>query len=153
MTTTVTSVANTYFALGALRNAAIAAFGTQFIDCNMTGNGTSVTCYLQNPVGGQQATWDGIVSSQDPVILTLDKPTMLTDGVDFVTVSVNAPKPGAAAVTLQVTLPDGSTQTQAVTMTGGVGSVQIKTQLFGSYSVTITGATNRTTDVLSFEAK
>lgn len=92
-----------------------------------------------------------IVQAHDPVFLTADKLTVQADGVDIATIAVATPKTGAAPVTLQCKKPDGTTLTQAVTLAGGLGTVQFRTVMPGDYVFTVLNPGTRTTDQLTIK--
>lgn len=147
---TVKSIVNMFVNWPVLQAAAQAAFGAAYVDCNATDSGASLTVYLTQAVPNQQTTWDGLVGAQDPVFIGQDKALVIADGTDFVTVTVNAPRPGAAPVTLQITQPSGQVVTQPVTMTSGVGSVQIRTFLYGIHQIAVLNPANRCATTLTF---
>lgn len=100
----------------------------------------------------QQATAQGVFDAHDPVFLSVDKKSVAADGTDQITITVSAPKPGAAAITLICTKPDGGTVTQSVSLTAGVGTTTFKTRVPGDYTITLQSPANRTTDSLSIQA-
>lgn len=143
---TVDSTINPFANLTALKAAALVAFGAQFIDCNQTQNGAAWTVYLANPVANQQTLWDNLVALQDPVYIAVNKLTFTADGLDSVQITVAAPKPGAAAVSLNLggSLP----ATIPVTLTGGVGVITVKSNMAGLIGITVAAGDNRNIDTL-----
>jgi predicted aspartyl protease len=89
-----------------------------------------------------------LVSSHDPVFLNADKLSVTADGVDTATITVSAPKPGAASVTLLV---NGTPI--SVLMSGGVGTIQITSVDPQTITVGVQSPANRTTDTLSIAAR
>src|SRR5690349_3598734 len=70
-------------------------------------NGQTVTTYDQvlcrlddSATPGDLATADSVAAAHDPVFLSVDKAIIAADGVETATITVLAPKPGAAPVTL-----------------------------------------------------
>lgn len=100
----------------------------------------------------QEITAQNIFNAHDPVFITADKTGIQSDGSDTATITVNAPKPGAAAINLICTKPDGTTIVQAVALVGGVGTTTFKTKIEGTYTITLQNAANRTTDSLTIQA-
>jgi hypothetical protein len=100
----------------------------------------------------QQVTAQGIFDNHDPVFLSANKTIIQADGTETVTITVSAPKQGAAATTVICTKPDGTTLTQAVALTLGVGTTTLKTKIEGTYTITLQNPSNRTTDSLTIQA-
>lgn len=88
-----------------------------------------------------------ITATHDPVFLSVDKPKIKADNADITTISVSAPKPGAAAVTLLI-----GSNAVPVTLTNGEGSVQVTSAAPASITVSVQNPQNRTTDTLTIEA-
>src|SRR5579871_4245194 len=86
-----------------------------------------------------QNTASTIMTAHDPVFLAVDKPSIKSDNVDAATITISAPKPGAAAVTLRI---GGSAM--PVTLTNGVGSVQVTSAAPASIAVSVQNPQNRT---------
>lgn len=125
---------------------AISAYGpTRPISMLWLGNDAVLTA-------PQEATAQAIFDAHDPVFLSADKLSVLSDGSDIITITVSAPKTGAAAVTLICTKPDGTALTQAVPLTSGVGTTTFKTKIEGVYLITLQNPSNRTTDQLTLTA-
>lgn len=100
----------------------------------------------------QETTTQDIFDDHDPVFLTIDKTEIEADGTDQATITVTAPKPGAAAIVLVCTKPDGTTVTESVSLVSGVGTTTFKTKVEGIYTITLQNPSNRTTDSLTIEA-
>jgi len=115
-------------------------------------NGSVIIGAANTLSGADQATMTTTATAHDPIILSIDKTSIAADGIDFCTINVIAPKAGAAAVTIVVTKPDGTTLTQAVTMSGGIGSVQFKTQIVGTYVIGVQNPSNRTSVTFTIQA-
>lgn len=92
----------------------------------------------------QQAT--AIAQAHDPVFLSVDKATIIANGVDVATVHVIAPKLGAA-----VTLLIGTTPIP-VTLTGGVGNITVVSVDPAAIPISVQNPANRTTDTVIVEA-
>jgi hypothetical protein len=86
-------------------------------------------------------------NAHDPVILSVDRTSIPADGATEAVVTVRAPKPGAAAVSLLVA---GSPI--AVTLTNGVGTIRITSADPASIPVSVQNPANRSTDSLTVEA-
>lgn len=89
-----------------------------------------------------------LAAAHDPVTITVDKTTIVANGTDAATVTVRAPKPGAAAVTLQI---NGVTD-WPIALTNGVGTDTLTALDAGVITITCKNSSNRTTDVLTVEA-
>jgi hypothetical protein len=95
-----------------------------------------------------------IASAHDPVFLAADRPLeagralIQANGTDAVTITVSAPKPGAAAVTLLVA---GSTV--PVPLSGGLGAIQITSADPASIPISVSNPSNRSTDQITVEAQ
>jgi hypothetical protein len=88
-----------------------------------------------------------IAQAHDPVTLSVDKAIILADGVDVATVTVRAPKPGAAAVTLSVNGID-----YPVMLADGVAVEPIMALDPTTITITIKNPANRSTDTLTIQA-
>lgn len=103
------------------------------------------------------ATATNLANAHDPVFLLVDKVAINANGADTATISVRAPKPGAAAVTLTIvtTSPNGTVTSQddPITLVGGVGSETITALDPCTITVTVKNAANRSTDVLTITAR
>lgn len=123
-----------------------------------TGVGIPSIAYMQDSVTpAEEASVGSLLSAHDPVFISTDKAVIYANGIDTATISVSAPKAGAAGVTLVITQlnNDGvviQTITQAVTMFGGAGTVQFKTQIYGTYTVAVQNGSNRCADTFSIQA-
>lgn len=146
-----TTLAN--YQLGALSNAIKAALPSAVDGLSAYGPNRAIDMLYQGNIATltapQETTAQGIFDAHDPVYLTVDKNSVIADGTDTATITVTAPKVGAAAITLVCTKPDGTTTTDLITMTNGVGTTTFKTSLAGAYTITLQNPTNRTTDQLT----
>lgn len=92
-----------------------------------------------------------VCAAHDPVSISQDKAAIAANGVDAVTITVNAVSTGAP-VTLVVTQPGGSQSPQAVPLVGGMGSVQYTTVVSGVYTFAVQNGANRCVDTLQMVA-
>lgn len=136
-----------------LTNAIRAALGVKCFGLSDDGRARPISIWLDDTATpGDLTTATNLANAHDPVSLTADKTSVQSDGVDTATISVAAPKPGAAAVTLVCTKPDSSQVTQAVTLNAGAGTVAFKTIIPGTYTITVQNPANRSGDSLTIEA-
>lgn len=89
----------------------------------------------------------GVVDAHDPVWISVDKTLISADGSDTATITVRAPKAGAAPVTLLV---DGVST--PVMLTDGVGTLSVAAADPGVIDVSVEFPANRTTDTLEILA-
>lgn len=130
-----------------------AALGSKCFGVSTYGPARPVSVWYDDTVTpADMTTASNLATAHDPVNLATDKTTVQADGNDTATISVSAPKPGAAAVTLVCTKPDASQVTQAVTLVAGAGTVQFKTIVPGTYTVTVQNPANRSGDTITIEA-
>ena len=97
-----------------------------------------------------QADVDAVTAAanaHDPVNLKVDKTSIKADGQDTATITISAPKPGAAPVTLLV-----SGNPVAVTLTNGVGNLALVSNVIGSIVISVQNPTNRSADTLTIIA-
>jgi hypothetical protein len=94
------------------------------------------------------AAANAVVAAHDPVFLSVDKQLILADGLDEATVTVRAPKPGAAAVSLLV---DGVAY--PVTLTDGAGTFTIASSDPLTFEVSVANPENRSADALIIQAE
>lgn len=112
-----------------------------------------VSVWLTDAATGDDAAAARVICGQhDPAFLTVDQATIPADGVTTATITVSAPRDGAAPIVLVCTLPSGNQQSQAVALSGGVGSVGFNTVIPGVYTFTLQNPQNRTGDVLKVTA-
>lgn len=149
---TVDSTVNLFANLKALQAAAIVTFGAQYNDCNQTRNGAAWTVYLSQSIVNQQTLWDNLIAAQDPVYIYSDKTLMLADNIERCTITVTAPKPGAAPVVLQVSVNGGILVDFPIPLTGGIGSDYFTAKDPGTITVTVKNGSNRSADVLTIKA-
>lgn len=88
-------------------------------------------------------------AAHDPVFLTADKTAIQANGTDTATITVTAPKSGAAAVTLVCTPPNGVLQTELITLVAGVGTMQFKSFVQGVFVIAVQNPANRSTDAIT----
>jgi len=132
----------------ALDTALRAALGSKCSGVSTYGTGRPVSIWLDDTaVQADIDTATAIATAHDPVFLTASKSTIAADGVDTATITVQAPKSGAAAVTLLM----GSTPVP-VTLAAGVGTVVITSLDPTVITVTVQTPANRTTDTLTIQA-
>lgn len=125
-----------------------AALGSKCFGLSTYGPGRDISVWLSDDAA--QADLDtaaALAAAHDPVHLSVDKTTILANGTDAATVTVHAPKAGAAAVVLLVNGVDW-----AIALTDGVGSDTITSLDPVTITVTVKNPANRSTDVLTIEA-
>ncbi len=88
-----------------------------------------------------------IALAHDPVLLSVDKPTIQANGTDTATVTVRAPKPGAAAVTL---IKNGIEY--PVALVDGVATEPISSLDPTTITIAVKNPANRSTDMLTIQA-
>lgn len=107
--------------------------------------------------GADDSAAIALANAHDPVSLSVDKTSIQANGTDVATITVNAPKQGAAAVTITVTVtsPGGSVSSVDVpiTLTNGVGSDTITSLDPCTITVTVKNPSNRSTDVITITAR
>lgn len=134
---------------GALDTALRAAgLAPNFIGVSFGGLG-DVRLHFEDAVTDQQkSNVLALVSNHDPVFLIADKLTIVADGEDAAIITVEAPKLGAASVTLLV-----ADTPVPVTLTNGVGTVSVSSNDPASISIRVQDGNNRSLDVLVVEAQ
>lgn len=131
----------------ALDTALRAALTDKVIGVSGYGETRPISIWLEDSASAaDQLTATTTAQAHDPVFLSVDKTVIEGDGTDTATVTVNAPKVGAAPVVLLIA---GSPI--AVTLTNGVGTVPISSDP-ATIEVSVQNPNNRTTDVLTIEA-
>lgn len=94
------------------------------------------------------------VMAHDPVFIVPAKDQVLANGVDMVIVGINAPKPGAAPVTLQMAWKPGVqpawnvAQDWAIPLTDGAGFDHMTANDRGTVAMRVKNGTNRSNEVL-----
>lgn len=145
-----------FYNQSALSNALLAALPGVVDGISTYGANRDISLWLNGQpavlTAPQEITAQDIFDDHDPVFLTIDKTEIEADGTELATITVNAPKPGAAAITLVCTKPDGTTVTESVSLVSGVGITTFKTKVEGIYTITLQNPSNRTTDSLTIEA-
>lgn len=94
------------------------------------------------------AAAQALAVAHDPVFITVDKTKVVDDGIDVATISVRAPKPGAAAVVLLVNGTDCP-----VTLTTGAASVTLKSSTPAVLTISVKNPANRCATVLTITAQ
>src|SRR5207244_544711 len=89
----------------------------------------------------EDATATTIAAAHDPALLAVDKTDIQANGTDTATITVTAPKPGAAAVTLTVNGTD-----YPITLANGVGRETITALDPGPITASVKNPSNRSTD-------
>lgn len=145
---TITSTINPPVNLFALQTAARTQFGSVYIDSNNTDFGTTWTVYLSNTVANAAAQWDAIMQGHDAVFISADKTQITADDTDFATITVKAPKPGAASVRLLV---NGTPV--PVSLVAGAGIIQLTSKDAGSIVVSVENPANRCLDSITIIAQ
>lgn len=132
----------------ALDAALKAALPGKVVGLSSYGDARPVSIWLDDSVSaGEQVTAMGTAQAHDPVFLNVDKTVIEGDGVDTATITINAPKVGAAAVVLMI---DGTAV--PVALTNGVGSLPISSDP-AVIQVTVQNPQNRTMDAVTIEAR
>lgn len=135
--------------LGALDTALRAALPGKVIGASTYGPSRPISIFVDDSASGADETAAlANAAAHDPVFLTVDKTAITADGVDAATVTVRAPKPGAAAVTLLV---NGSPV--PVTLANGVGAVEVASLDPDTITVSVQDGDNRSTDTITILAR
>jgi hypothetical protein len=134
---------------GALDAALRAALPGKVLGVSTYGPARPVSIWLDDSTTpSEETTAANTANAHDPVFLSADKTAIQANGTDTATITVSAPKPGAAAVTLLVA---GSAV--PVTLAGGVGAIQITSADPVSIPVSVQNPSNRSTDQITVEAQ
>ncbi len=94
-----------------------------------------------------EASAASLAAAHDPIFLSADRQNIAADGSDAASLTVSAPKPDAAPVTLLV-----AGTVVPVTLTDGVGTLSIVSADPTTIAVSVQNAANRSTDQLTIEA-
>lgn len=133
----------------ALHAALKTALGAKCYGISTYGPGRDISIWMDDTaVQAEKDSAAALAAAHDPVFLSVDKTTIVANGTDAATVTVRAPKPGAAAVTLLI---NGVTE-WTFTLTDGVGTDTLTALDAGIITLTCKDSSNRTTDVLTVEA-
>lgn len=97
--------------------------------------------------GSDQTTATNTATAHDPVFLSVDKTSIVANGTDTATITVKAPKVGAAAITLIVNGAD-----VPVSLSSGVGTVSITSLDKTTITATVKSPANRSTDAITIQA-
>lgn len=126
-----------------------AALGAKCYGLSTYGPGRDISIWLDDTaVQADKDSAAALAAAHDPVSITVDKTTILANGTDAATVTVRAPKPGAAAVTLLV---NGVTD-WPITMANGLGVDSLTSLDPVTITISVKNPANRSTDVLTVEA-
>jgi hypothetical protein len=126
-----------------------ASVGAKIIGVSTYGPDRPISVWLDDSAtAGDEATVTSLTAAHDPVFLSADKVTIAADGEDEAIITVEAPKSGAASVTLLV-----ADTPVPVTLTNGVGTVSVSSEDPASISVSVQNGDNRSLDVLVVEAE
>lgn len=112
-----------------------------------TGNGMVWVHMDDSTTPADDAVATSLANAHDPVFLSADKSTIRADGADIATVTIKAPKPGAAAVTLTINGTD-----YPVTLVNGVATEPITALDPTAISIAVKNPANRSTDILTIQA-
>jgi hypothetical protein len=93
------------------------------------------------------ALLDPPIAAHDPVFISADKTVITANGIDAAIITVSAPKQAAAAVSLLV-----AGTIVPVSLTNGVGTVEIASDDPASILVSVQNPTNRCLDTITIEA-
>lgn len=130
--------------LQALDAAIRAALGAKMCGLSTDGPNKPITLWLDDAaLPADLTTAQSIAAAHDPVFLSADKLTIKADGLDTATLTVVAPNVNGAPVTLLI-----NSQVVPVTLTNGIGTVQIVSLDPCPIWVTVQSPANRTTDRL-----
>lgn len=132
----------------ALHMAILAVLGSDFLSLGVTDGVIEVG--INDAVIDSDVT--AIIDAHDPVFLSVDKDQIDAGGVDSATVTIQAPKPGPAAVTLVIAGTVSDDQAVAVEFTDGVGQVEISSDDPQIITVMVQNPENRTADSLTIMA-
>lgn len=134
---------------GALDSALKATVPGKVIGVSTYGPGRPISIWVQDSTSPtDEAALNAVVSAHDPVSLTVDKLIIIADSADTATVTVSAPKPGAAPVSLMI-----AGAIVPVPLVNGVGTVTITSADPASIPVSVQNAANRTTDQIGVIAR
>jgi len=134
---------------GALDAALKAAVPGKVIGISTYGPGRPISIWAQDGTSAtDEAALNAVVSAHDPVSLTVDKRIIIADGADAATISVRAPKPGAAPVSLMI-----AGAIVPVPLVNGVGTLTITSADPTSIPISVQNAANRTTDQVIVTAR
>lgn len=133
---------------GGLNAALVAALGSKCHGMSTYGPGRDISIWLDDTaVQADKDSAAALAAAHDPCFITVDKTSIIGDGIDVATVTVRAPKPNAAAVVLLV-----NNTPIPVNMNLGTGTIQIASSDPAVVTVTLQNPQNRTTDSLTIEA-
>lgn len=146
------------FDLRALQDALAAALPGKINGLKDFGDGITPMDVLFNGVKvtlspADETTAQGIASAHDPVFLAVDKTVILANDTDVFTVTVTAPKPGAAPVSLAVSINGNAPSVVPVALSGGVGAVQFTSKDQCVITVSVQNPSNRSASVISVRAE
>jgi hypothetical protein len=96
---------------------------------------------------GDDTTASTVATTHDPVFLSAERLTIPADGTTAATITVRAPRSGAAPVVLLV-----AGVAVPVTLTAGVGTINITSADPALIEVSVQNAANRSSDSLTVEA-
>jgi hypothetical protein len=102
--------------------------------------------FIAEPTAQQIADAQTVIDAHDPIFIDVDKTQIAADGADTATVTVRAPKPGAAPVTLDI-----NGQQVAVELTGGTGNIEITAIDPVSIGVGVANPENRCAETLTIQ--
>jgi hypothetical protein len=103
-------------------------------------------------LSADDTTATNLAATHDPVFLSVSKTSIIADGIDSATITITAPKSGAAVVTLICNGPNGLSQTISPVLSGGVATDTFQTNIAGTYTITVQNPANRSTDQLIITA-
>jgi hypothetical protein len=132
----------------ALDMALRAALATKLIGLSTYGPKRAFSVWLADEANSaDDATATALTGAHDPVFLSLDKATIQADGADVATVTVRAPRPGAAPVILLV-----NGQEAPISLLDGRGTLEIVSLDPTLITVTLKDGVNRCVDKLEVQA-
>ena len=135
--------------IGALDVALRAALPGQIVGLSTYGTDRPLSIWLADSASqADQTAAAANATAHDPVFLSADKTDIAADGLDTATITVQAPKPGAAPVSLLI----GGVAVP-VSLTNGVGTVTIRSSDPAIVAISVQNPQNRTADQIVVTAR
>lgn len=134
--------------IGALDSAIRTSLASKYHGLSTYDPGRPISLWMDDTAQpADDTTALSITAVHDPVFLSVDKINIAANNVDTATITVNAPKPGAAAVSLLV-----NGNVVPVTLTNGTGTILITSQDVQQITITVQNPSNRSTDQIIIQA-
>lgn len=135
--------------LGALDAALRSALGDKIIGLSTYGSDRPISVWMTDAATSEDvAVAQSVVVAHDPVFLSVDKTSIVNDGVDEATIIVQAVRPDPAPVIL---IADG--YEVPVSLENGVGSLSVSSIDAGIMVWAVKDAGNRTADKVQIEVR